>query len=98
MRVGQIVRVEDFPEARRPAWKLFVEFGDGIGLLPTSAQVTNYSAEELQGRLVVAAINLGTKQVGNFLSQCLVLGAITDDGSVALLEVPKTARPGDPIA
>ncbi|EIV92361.1 tRNA-binding protein [Frankia sp. QA3] len=98
IRVGQIVRVEEFPEARRPAWKLFIDFGENIGLLRTSAQVKNYSAEDLKGRLVVAAVNLGTKQVGPFLSQCLVLGAITEDGSVALLEVPKQARPGDPVA
>ena len=64
MRVGRIVAVEDFPEARRPAWKLRVDFGEEIGVRRSSAQITNYSREGLVGRLVVAVVNFPPKQIG----------------------------------
>ena len=98
LRVGRVEEVEAFPEARKPAWKLTVDFGPSIGVLRTSAQVTNYSSEELVGRLVVAAVNLGTKRIAGFTSEFLVLGAVGDDGVVHLLEVPSHVEPGTRIS
>ena len=98
MRTGVVTAVEAFPEARKPAWKLTVDFGPVVGTLRTSAQVTNYRADELIGRTVVAAINLGRKRIAGFVSEFLVLGAMDPDGTVRLLEVPVGVRPGAPIA
>jgi tRNA-binding protein len=98
MRVGRVVTVEPFPEARKPAWRLTVDFGEGVGVLRTSAQVTNYSEEQLLGRLVVGAVNLGEKRIAGFTSQFLVLGAVGDDGIVHLLEVPDHVEPGTRIS
>jgi tRNA-binding protein len=97
LRVGRVVDVEAFPEARKPAWKLTVDFGPEVGTLRTSAQVTNYPAAELVGRLVVGAVNLGTKRVAGFKSEFLVLGGISSDGVVHLLAVDGV-EPGDPVA
>jgi tRNA-binding protein len=91
MRVGRIVSVESFPEARVPAWKLSIDFGPELGLKRSSARITNYTAEELAGSLVVGVVNFPPKQIGPFRSEVLVLGAIEADGTVLLL------RPdGDP--
>lgn len=99
LRVGRVTAVEPFPEARKPAWKLTVDFGPEVGTLRTSAQVTNYAEDELVGRIVVGAINLGTRQIGPFVSQFLVLGAVDpDDGTVHLLELPDGVEPGWSIA
>ena len=98
LRVGRVVAVEPFPEARTPAWKLTLDLGPDVGELRTSAQVTSYGEDELLGRLVVAAVNLGEKRVAGFKSQCLVLGAVADDGVVHLLEVPAVVEPGTRIA
>ena len=98
MRVGRVVEVEDFPEARKPAWKLAVDFGPVIGVLHTSAQITNYSKDELTGRLVVGAVNLGTKKIAGFTSEFLVLGSLDPDGLVRLLAPEQQAEPGAPIA
>ena len=98
MRTGQVVDVEDFPEAHKPAYKLRVDFGADIGTLQTSAQVTNYSIDELRGRMVVGAVNLGTKRIAGFKSEFLILGAIDPDGTVRLLEIPPDVEPGRPIA
>src|SRR5687767_2286718 len=87
MRVGRVVEVADFPEARKPAWKLTVDFGPVIGTLRTSAQVKTYTREELLGRLVVGAINLGRKRIAGFTSEFLVLGSMDPDGRVRLLQV-----------
>jgi len=97
LRVGRVTGVEPFPEARTPAWKLTVDFGPDVGELRTSAQVTNYPREELVGRLVVGAINLGVKRVAGFKSEFLVLGALEPEGLVHLLAVDGVA-PGAPIA
>lgn len=97
-RVGRVTEVHEFPEARKPAWKLTVDFGPVIGTLRTSAQITNYSKEELVGRLVVAAINLGKKKIAGFTSEFLVLGALDPDGTVRLLQVEPDVQPGSPIA
>src|SRR5688572_30261086 len=76
LRTGRVVDVEPFPEARKPAWKLTVDFGPVVGTLRTSAQVTNYAAEDLVGRVVVGAINLGRKRIAGFTSEFLVLGSL----------------------
>jgi len=98
LRVGRVVAVDDFPEARTPAWKLRVDFGPVIGTLQTSAQVRNYTHEQLLGRTVVGAVNLGPKRIARFRSEFLVLGAVDPDGTVRLLEVPAGVQPGAPIA
>jgi tRNA-binding protein len=98
MRAGRVTAVEPFPEARKPAWKLTVDFGPVVGTLRTSAQVTNYTAAELEGRTVVGALNLGRKRIAGFTSEFLVLGALDPDGTVRLLELPDGVAPGAPIA
>ena len=98
MRVGRIVAVEDFPEARRPAWKLRIDFGPEIGVKRSSAQVTNYAREELEGRLVVGVVNFPPRQIGPVRSEVLVLGAVADDHPVLLLEPDAGSQPGDRIA
>lgn len=98
LRVGRVVEVEPFPEARKPAWKLTVDFGPLVGTLRTSAQITTYSAEELTDRLVVGAVNLGSKRIAGFTSEFLVLGALDPDGTVRLLQVAPGVEPGAPVA
>lgn len=98
LRVGRVVDVEAFPEARKPAWKLTVDFGPAVGTLRTSAQITSYSADELHHRLVVGAVNLGTKRIAGFASEFLVLGSIDPDGTVRLLRPEDGVQPGDPVA
>ena len=98
MRVGRIVEVEDFPEARRPAWKLRVDFGPGIGTKRSSAQIINYSREELQDSLVVAVVNFPPRQIGPVRSEVLVLGAVDDDGLVTLLRPDSEVGLGQRIA
>lgn len=98
MRVGRIVEVEDFPEARRPAWKLHIDFGPELGSKRASAQVTNYTREQLEGRLVVAVVNFPPRQIGPVRSEVLVLGAVADEHPVLLLEPDEGSQPGDRIA
>jgi tRNA-binding protein len=86
MRVGRVTAVEDFPEARKPAWKLTIDFGPELGTKRSSAQITNYSREELEGRLVVAVVNFPPRQIGPFMSEVLTLGASDEAGNVILLE------------
>lgn len=97
MRIGRIVAVEDFPEARRPAWKLRVDFGPEIGEKRSSAQITNYAREELVGRLVVAVVNFPPKQIGPVRSEVLVLGAYDDERGIVLLEPDGEVALGDRI-
>jgi tRNA-binding protein len=96
MRVGRVISVEDFPEARKPAWKLEIHFGPEIGVKRCSAQVKNYEREELDGRLVVAVVNFPPRQIGPVRSEVLTLGASDEAGNVILLapdaEVPLGAR------
>ncbi len=98
LRAGRVTDVAAFPKARKPSWKLTVDFGPVIGPLQTSAQITNYSADELLGRTVVGAINLGRKRIAGFTSEFLILGALDPDGTVRLLELPAGVEPGAPIA
>ena len=98
MRVGRIVQVENFPEARKPAWKLRIDFGPELGVKRSSAQITNYTREELEGRLVVAVVNFPPRQIGPVRSEVLVLGAVAGDHPVLLLEPDAGSQPGDRIA
>jgi tRNA-binding protein len=97
MRVGRIVAVDDFPEARVPAWKLTIDFGPELGLKRSSAQITHYSREQLQGRLVIGVVNLAPRQIGPFRSEVLVLGALDDDRGVVLLAPDQDAALGSRI-
>ena len=97
LRVGSIVEVEDFPEARKPAYRLKIDFGDEIGLRKSSAQITDiYSKQDLVGRQVVAVVNFPPKQIGPVRSECLVTGFHREDGAVVLArpdsEVPNGAK------
>ena len=86
MRVGTILAVDDFPEARRPAYQLTIDFGADIGIRKTSAQITKrYLKSDLLDRQIVAVVNFPKKQIGKFMSECLVLGAVGDNGDVVLL-------------
>ena len=96
MRVGRVTAVDDFPEARKPAWKLTIDFGPELGVKRSSAQVTNYGREELEGRLVVGVVNFPPRQIGPFMSEVLCLGASDEAGNVILLapdaDVPLGSR------
>lgn len=95
IRVGTIRRAEPFPEARRPSYKLWVDFGPGVGERKTSAQITrNYDAAGLVGRQVVAVMNFRPKQIGPFMSEVLVLGVPDGDGEVVLLGPGKRVPDG----
>ncbi|MGO4906491.1 tRNA-binding protein [Flavobacterium sp. W20_MBD1_R3] len=86
MRVGTIIEILDFPEARKPAYQLKIDFGSEIGIRKTSAQITiRYQKEMLLNRQIVAVINFPKKQIGKFSSECLVLGAVGEQGDVILL-------------
>ncbi|MGH2694997.1 MAG: tRNA-binding protein [Actinomycetota bacterium] len=98
LRAGRVVSVERFPEARKPSYKITVDFGSAVGERTTSAQTTHYSENELLGRMVVAAINLGTKKIAGFRSEFLILGALDPDGRVRLLRCEEGTLPGAPIA
>jgi len=91
MRVGRIVEVEDFPEARKPAWKLRVDFGPEIGMKRSSAQIKNYSREELDGRLVIGVVNFPPRQIGPVRSEVLVLGTYSQEGVLLLSPEPGAA-------
>jgi tRNA-binding protein len=97
MRVGRVTAVDDFPEARKPAWKLTIDFGEEIGVKRSSAQITNYSREELLDRLVVAVVNFAPRQIGPFISEVLVLGAPDAEGRVILLEPNREVPAGGRI-
>lgn len=97
VRVGRVVAVEDFPEARNPAWKLTIDFGPELGRKRSSARITHYAREQLEGTLVVAVVNLPPRQVGRFVSEVLVLGALDERLGVVLLRPDADAAPGDRI-
>ena len=85
MRVGTILEANDFPEARKPAYQLLIDFGNEIGIKKSSAQITKrYSREDLVGKQIIAVINFPKKQIGNFMSECLVLGSVNQDDIVLL--------------
>ena len=96
MRVGRVTAVDEFPEARKPAWKLTIDFGPEVGVKRSSAQITIYARADLEGRLVVAVVNFPPRRIGPFMSEVLCLGATDEEGRVILLaprsDVPVGAR------
>jgi len=99
MRVGTVIKVEQFPEALKPAFKLTINFGENLGIKKTSAQLTKrYTPASLLNRQVVAVVNFPPKQIANFMSECLVLGAVDDQGDVILLELNAKVENGLRIA
>lgn len=97
MRVGRVTAVEEFPEARVPAWKLRIDFGPDLGERRSSAQITHYEREALEGRLVVAVVNFPPRRIGPFESEVLVLGALDEAKGVVLLRPDEDVEPGDRI-
>ena len=98
MRVGRVTAVDEVPEARQPAWKLTIDFGAEIGTKRSSAQITNYDRSELEGTLVVAVVNFPPKQIGPFMSECLVIGAVDSEKGVILLRPDHEVALGARIA
>ena len=94
MRVGTILEVKEFPEARKPAFQLWIDFG-ALGVKKTSAQITQlYTPETLLGKQVIAVVNFPPRQIANFMSECLVLGAVGTEGEVVLLEPERGVENG----
>ena len=98
IRVGLVIACEPFPEARKPAYKLHIDFGPEIGERRSSARITNYSREELEGSLIVGVVNFPPRQIGPVRSEVLVLGAVDENERVALLRPDPEAAPGERIA
>lgn len=96
LRSGTIIKVEEFPKAKKPAYKVWVDFGASIGVKQTSAQITaNYSIDSLVGRQVVGCVNLGTKNIGGFISEFLLVGFPDENQSVCLVTIdPKVPNGG----
>lgn len=87
LRIGTVIKVEDFPEARKPAYKLEIDFGSKIGIKKSSVQITTlYTKEELVGKQIVGVVNFPTKQIGPFVSECLTTGFADEDGNVVLTQ------------
>ena len=98
MRVGTVLSVKDFPEARQPAYKLTIDFGGELGIKKSSAQITDlYSKEELLDTQVIAVVNFPLKQIGPFMSECLVMGAYNEEGQVVLIQPNKGVQLGAKI-
>jgi tRNA-binding protein len=97
IRVGRVTAVEDFPEARKPAWKLTIDFGPDVGVKRSSAQIRHYTREQLLDTLVVAVVNFPPRQIGPFRSEVLVLGALDDALGVVLLRPDADAAIGSRI-
>lgn len=98
MRVGRVLAVDDFPEARNPAWKLAIDFGPEVGVKRSSAQIQHYAREDLEGRLVVAVVNFPPRRIAGFASEVLVLGALSDEHGVVLLAPDREVELGSRIA
>ena len=98
IRVGKILTAEKFEEAIKPAYKLEIDFGINVGIKKTSAQITNYEIKDLFNRLCIAVVNLGDKQIGPIISQCLILGSVTTNNTVQLLSPEENVSIGDRIA
>ncbi len=99
MRVGTVVKVEAFPEAHKPAYKLTIDFGQSLGIKKTSAQLTKrYTPESLINKQIIAVVNFPPKQIATFMSECLVLGAVDADGDVILMQPETPVKNGLKIA
>jgi tRNA-binding protein len=99
IRVGRIVEVNDFPQARKPAYKLRIDFGPELGVKTSSAQITKYyQAGELQGRLVLAVVNFPPRQIANYFSEVLTLGVILAEGDIVLVQPDRDVALGTRIA
>jgi tRNA-binding protein len=99
LRAGTVVQVEDFPKARKPAYKIWVDLGDGVGIKRSSAQVTKrYSKEELLGKQVICVTNFPVKQVADFISEVLVTGFVLPDGEVILAQSERAVPNGTRLA
>ncbi|MEM8650095.1 MAG: tRNA-binding protein [Pseudomonadota bacterium] len=95
IRIGTIVDVQEFPEARKPAWKLWIDFGEKIGVKKTSAQVVaNYDRDQLMDRQVMAVVNFPPRQIGPFMSEVLTLGFLDEEGNVTLAALEKKVPNG----
>lgn len=95
MRIGTIIDAQDFPEARKPAFRLWIDFGEEIGIKKSSAQITQcYTKEELIDKQIVAVVNFPKKQIGNWMSECLVMGSLGKDNNVILLSSDKKVENG----
>ncbi|OGJ56165.1 hypothetical protein A2706_02495 [Candidatus Peribacteria bacterium RIFCSPHIGHO2_01_FULL_51_35] len=98
MRVGRITAIEDFPEARKPAWKLTIDFGQEIGTKRSSAQIKDlYTKEDLLNRLIIGVVNFAPKQIGPFISECLTCGVNDEQGRVTLLSVDRDVPLGSRV-
>ena len=98
IRIGTIVKVNDFPKAKRPAFQLAIDFGEEIGIKNSSAQITtHYKKEDLLNRQVIAVINFSPKKIADFISECLVLGVYDENKEVILLSVDMPVKNGDKI-
>ena len=99
LRVGTVVDAREFPEARKPAYQLVIDFGPEIGQMKSSAQITDlYTPEALVGRQVIAVVNFPPRQIGKFMSECLVLGAPDEQGRIVLLAPERQVPNGSRIA
>ena len=98
IRVGEIISAEEFPEINKPSYLLNIDFGEEIGVKKTSAQITNYSMESLINRKCIGIINLGDKQIGSIMSQCLILGSVNKKGNVLLLTPDENSSLGDKVS
>jgi len=98
IRIGTIIEVYNFPEARKPAYQLHIDFGD-LGVKKSSAQITDlYSKEELLNKQVSAIVNFKPRQIANFMSECLVLGVYNKEGEVVLLQASKAIKNGEKVS
>ena len=98
IRVGRVVSVDDFPEARKPAYKLRIDFGDTIGVKNSSAQITKYYApQDLVGKLVLGVVNFPPRQIATFFSEVLTLGVILGEGDICLIHPDRDVPLGAPI-
>ena len=97
LRSGTISKVQTFPKAHKPAYKLWIDFGE-LGIKKSSAQITvHYNPEELVGKQVITVVNFPPRQIADFISECLVLGVYNEDGSVVLLQPDKTVTNGQKV-
>ncbi|MBI4096208.1 MAG: tRNA-binding protein [Candidatus Levybacteria bacterium] len=98
IRVGKIIKAEDFPQARKPAYKLTIDFGAEIGIKKSSVQIVDlYKKEELQGLLIMGVINFPSKQIGPFMSEVLTVGVANEEGQVVLVRPDKNAKLGSKL-